>query len=161
MSLKSAAAGISMLLCLAWTVAHGDDDYPTDMDLQVAYCEGATEAGLQLPVIKSTAALHDLLTKRKQHFASYLVSRGYADRKDISSLASARAQGKADLQASEAVSDRCVAECQMDALPADANLKSKAIEDILGCGRSCMIRSTDGRSEKLRMCEDVEKSLPR
>jgi len=159
MSLKSAAA-ISMLLGLAWTGAHGDDDYPTDMDLEVAYCDGATEAALQSPEIKSAAAFHDLLAERKQHFGAYLASRGYGGRKDIFSLAPAMGQGKADLQLSEAASERCVMECQKDPLPADPKLKSKAIEDALGCGRACMIRSTDGRSEKLRRCEDIEKSLP-
>lgn len=149
-----------MLLCLTSTVAHGDDNHPTDMDLQVAYCEGVTEAALQSPISKSTAAVHALLAKRKRHFASYLVSHGYADRKDILSLAPAIAQGKADWQLSEAASALCIAECQRDVLPADPKLRSKAIEDVLGCGRTCMIRSTDGRSEKLRMCEDVEKSLP-
>jgi hypothetical protein len=130
------------------------------MDLEVAYCGGAAEAALQSPMSKSMAALRDLLAKRKQHFASYLVSRGYADRKDTLSLAHAMAQGKADLQLTEASSERCVAECQREALPADPKLRSKAIEDILECGRSCMVRSTDGRSEKLRICEDIEKSLP-
>ena len=149
-----------MLLGLAWIVAHGDDDYPTDMDLEVAYCDGASEAGLQSPTAKSAALLHDLLVKRKQHFAAYLVSRGYGDRKDILSLGSAMAEGKADFQLSEEASERCVAECQRDVLPADPKLRSKAIEDVIGCGRACMIRSTDGRSEKLRTCEDVEKSLP-
>ena len=149
-----------MLLGLASIVAHGDGDYPTDMDLEVAYCDGASEAGLQSPTTKSTVVLHDLLAKRKEHFASYLVSRGYGDRKDILSLEPAMAQGRADFQVSEAASERCVAECQRNALPADPKLRSKAIEDVLGCGRACMIRSTDGKSEKLRMCEDVEKSLP-
>jgi hypothetical protein len=160
MSLKSAAGGISMLLGLASIVAHGDDDYPTDMDLEVAYCDGASEAGLQSPTTKSTVVLHDLMVKRKQHFAAYLISRGYGDRKDIFSLGTAMAQGKADFQLSEEASARCVAECQRDTLPADPKLRSKAIEDVLGCGRACMIHSTDGRSEKLRMCEDIEKSLP-
>ena len=148
-----------MLLWLTSTQGN-NDDYPTDMDLQVAYCEGAAEAGLELPMNKSMAALYDLLAKRKEHFASYLSSRGYGDRKDISSLAPEMAQGRADLKLSESVTDRCVAECQKDTLPTDPKLKSKALKDILGCGSACMIRSTGGRSEKLRMCEDVEKSLP-
>lgn len=148
-----------MLLWLISTQGN-NGDYPTDMDLQVAYCEGAAEAGLELPINKSTAVLYDLLAERKEHFASYLSSRGYADRKDISSLAPAMAQGRADLKLSEAATDHCVAECQKDPLPTDPKMKSKALEDILGCGSACMIRSTDGRSEKLRMCEDVEKSLP-
>lgn len=148
-----------MLLWLTSTQGNSDD-YPTDMDLQVAYCEGAAEAGLELPMNKSTATLYDLLARRKEHFTSYLSSRGYADRKDISSLALAGAQGRADLKLSESVTDHCVAECQRDPLPTDPKLKSKAIEDVLGCGKACMIRSTDGRSEKLRMCEDVERSLP-
>ena len=161
MSAKSTTAGISMLLCLAWSEAQSDESPPTDLDLRVAYCAGATEAGLQLPMIKSTAALGDLLIKRKQHFDSYLQYRGYQNGKDMPpSLAPAVAQGKADLQLSEAASAQCVDECQMGTLSADPKLTTKKIEDILTCGKACMVRSTNGRSEKLRICEDVEKFLP-
>jgi hypothetical protein len=72
MAFKGAATWVSMVLFLAWTMAHGDDSYPTELDFKVAYCDGATEASLQSPMSKLTAALHDLLTKRKQHFATYL-----------------------------------------------------------------------------------------
>jgi hypothetical protein len=108
MAFKGAATWVSMVLFLVWTMVHADDSYPTELDFKVAYCDGAPEASLQSPMSKLTVALHDLLTKRKQHFATYLDSRAYVNRQDVLSLAHAMAQGRADLQLTEASSERWV-----------------------------------------------------
>ena len=157
---KSFSFVVVMLFCLLAPTASADD-HPTARDLEVAYCDGVADAALDSAWAETSAFpdLHDALVKRRKHFLSYLMSRGYFDRKDIPSLISAITQGRADWQSTYAALGQCEKECPLRPVPTDQYQSSKAFDDMQACARACEERLTNGKSEKLRTCEEVEYSL--